>query len=51
MGQMSVKHAFDSLDDLQKLYAHHMARYVSKTNSVSSFRLRSQIELPGMGQE
>ncbi len=51
VGQMSVKHDFDSLEDSQKLYAHHMARYVYKPDSVSLSRLSSQLELPSMGQE
>ena len=51
VGQMSVKHAFDSLNDSQKLYAHNMARYDCNTNPASLFGLRSQLELPGMGQE
>ena len=48
VGQMSVKRAFDSLDDIQKLYAHHMARYAYKSKSLSLPGLmRSRLELPG----
>ena len=47
VGQMSVKRAFDSPDDSQKLYAHHMARYACRSVVLSLAGLRCRLELPG----